>query len=242
MDKEYSVFVNAAAIVLAPCALRRTEVDDLMNSVLLAQLVADKSLLRAPAVDWYATYLEVLSVAWISAAKRRKDLQPQKEDTHSPLEWVAAIPLDDQVDQQQRIMAVMERIAALPGSLPAMGIVRKHVQKQYEPDAAQSPSSSSPVRLLVIVAQSPVSMAGVYLQFNTAKVIEANPWRQCFDGKDIDGCVTARYFRTQLSETLFAPAREVIARKVAAAVGDNIVDITKAIDDSGVLPAQEVCR
>lgn len=79
MDKEYSVFVNAAAIVLAPCALRRTEVDDLMNSVLLAQLVADKSLLRAPAVDWYATYLEVLSVAWISVAKRRKDLQPQKK-------------------------------------------------------------------------------------------------------------------------------------------------------------------
>ncbi|KQW41060.1 MULTISPECIES: hypothetical protein [Pseudomonas] len=241
MDKEYSVFVNAAAIVLAPCALRRTEVDDLMNSVLLAQLVANKSLQRAPAADWHATYLEVLSVAWISAAKRRKDLQPQRENTHSPLEWVAAIPLDDQVDQQQRIMAVMERIAALPGSLSAMGIVRKHVQKQYELDAVQSPSSS-PVRLLVIVAQSPVSMAGVYVQFNTAKVIEANPWGQCFDGKDIDGCVTARYFRTQLSETLFAPAREVIARKVASAVGDNIVDITKAIDDSVVLPAEEVCR
>nr|BFE91773.1 hypothetical protein GCM10020185_23090 [Pseudomonas brassicacearum subsp. brassicacearum] len=101
-----------------------------MNSVLLAQLVADKSLLRAPAVDWYATYLEVLSVAWISAAKKAKgSAAAKKEDTHSPLEWVAAIPLDDQVDQQQRIMAVMERIAALPGSLPAMGIVRKHVQK-----------------------------------------------------------------------------------------------------------------
>lgn len=242
MNKEYSVFVNAAAIVLVPGALRRMEVADLMNSVLLAQLVANKSQQRAPAADWYATYMDVLSVAWISGAKRRKDLQPQKEKNHSPLEWVAAIPLDDQLDQQQQIMAVMDRIAALPGSLPAMGILRKHVQKQYELDPTQDASSSSPVRLLVIVAQSPVSMSGVYVQFNTAKAIEANPWKQCFDGKDIDGCVTARYFRTQLSETMFAPAREVIARKVAAVVGDNITDITKAIDDSGVPPAAEVCR
>ncbi|SEC98436.1 hypothetical protein [Pseudomonas kilonensis] len=242
MDKAYSVFVNAAAIVLVPSIVRDAAVDDLMNSVLLAQLVANKNLQRIPNADWYGSYMDVLRVAWISGAKRRKDLLPKQEGTSSPLEWVAAIPLDDRPDQQQQIMAVLDRVAALPGSLPALSILRKHMQKHNEPDPPQSPSSSSPVRLLVIVAHSPVSMTGICLQFNTGKSIDANPWRQGFDGKDIDGCVSARYVRMQLSETLFAPARDVIARKVAAFVGDNIADITKAIDDSDALPAEEVCR
>ena len=242
MDKEYSVFVNAAAIVLVSSTVRGTGVEDLMNSVLLAQLVANKSLQRSPSADWYASYMDVLSVAWIAGAKRRKDLLPKQDAASSPLEWVTAIPLDDRPDQQQQIMAVLDRVAALPGSLPALSILRKHMQKPNEPEPTQSPSASSPVRLLVIVAHSPVSMTGICLQFSTGKEINANPWGQCFDGKDIDGCVSARYLRMQLSETLFAPAREVIARKVGTVVDDNVVDITGLIEDSVVRPAEEVGR
>ncbi|WP_339478504.1 MULTISPECIES: hypothetical protein [unclassified Pseudomonas] len=242
MDKEYSIFVNAAAIVLVSSSVRETAVDDLMNSVLLAQLVANKTLQRIPRADWYDSYMEVLSVAWVSGAKRRKDLLPKKEGVSSPLEWVAAIPLDDRLDQQQQIMTVLGRVAALPGSLPALSILRKQMQKHNEPDPTPNPSSSSSMRLLVIVAHSPVSMTGLCLQFSTGKAIDANPWGQCFDDKDIDGCVSARYFHMQLSETLFAPAREVIARKVGAVVGDHVAQITEAIEDLALCPAEEVGR
>lgn len=240
MDKDYSVFVNAAAIVLVPATVGRTEVDDLMNSVLLAQLVADKRLQRTPTADWYGTYRDVLSTIWVASAKERQDLLPKKDSTGSPLEWMQAIPLDERADQQQQIVAVLERVAALAGSLPAMGILRKHAQTHDEPDATQDPSASRAVRLLVIVAQSPVSMASLHLQFNTASALGANPWGQRFDGRDIEGCVSARHFQLHLSETLFAPAREAIARKVRAVVADNVADITRAIEDS--VPAEEVDR
>ncbi|WP_250964100.1 hypothetical protein [Pseudomonas sp. CG7] len=112
MDKEYSVFVNAAAVVLVPSSAGQTGADDLMNSLLLAQLVANKSLQRLPIADWYGAYMDVLNVAWVSGTKRRKDLWPKKEDSNSPLKWVAAFPLDDRPDQQQQIMAVLARVAA----------------------------------------------------------------------------------------------------------------------------------
>ncbi|MFW9268658.1 hypothetical protein ACLK1G_15870 [Pseudomonas sp. NR3] len=242
MDEEYSVFVNAAAVVLVPSSAREAGADDLMNSLLLAQLVANKSLQRLPIADWYGAYMDVLNVAWVSGTKRRKDLWPKKEDVNSPLKWAAAFPLDDRPDQQQQIMAVLARVAALSGTLPAMGILRKHAQKQSEADPTLLPPSSKPVRLLVIVAQSAVSITGLCLQFNTGKVIDANPWGQRFDAEGIDGAVSVRYVRMQLSETLFAPAREVIARKVGALVADNVVDISEAIHDAVAPSVEEVGR
>jgi hypothetical protein len=221
MDKDCSIFVNAAAIILVPADIPKAKTDDLMNSVLLAQLVANKNLQHAPTANWYDAYVAVLGNFWISSSRTRQDRQPEKESVGSPLEWIDALPLGT---QRAQIIAALSRVARLPGSLPAMGIMRRHAQQPYEPGPIR------PVRLLVIVAQSPVSITGCYLRFNTRHVLDPNPWGQRFNAQDIDGCVSACYFQAHLSEILFAPAREVIARKIETVVGDNVVDVTKAID------------
>lgn len=227
-----SVFINAGAIVLLPSAPEGGNTDDLMNSVLLAQLVANKSLLRKPPADWYDTYVKVLSDYWVSSLKSRQDLLPVPEGTASPLEWIAAMPLGELGDERRAVMESLGCVARLPGSLPAMDILHGHVQKQHE-SAEQSCAQPRPVRLMVVVAQPPASMTCLYLQFSTLQAVDPNPWAQRFASKDLDGCVSVRYFQAHLSEILYAPARKFVARKVEAATGANIADISGAVSALG---------
>ena len=239
MAREYSVFVNAAAIVLLPSNPAESATNDLMNSVLLAQLVANKRAEAASAVDWYDTYVGVLGDFWLTSARSRQDIQPGKDDTASPLEWIAAVLASSTEDEARLVTALLKGIARLSDSLPAMSLLRKHVQKESDDEPAEISLQSKPVRLLVIVAQDNASMTCVCLQFKTRQKLDPNPWGQRFQVEDMEGCVSAHFFHAHLSEILYAPARELIARKVEGALSDNTVDITEAIDALAFLPTEE---
>lgn len=239
MAREYSVFVNAAAIVLLPCNSVEPATNDLMNSVLLAQLVANKRTETTSAVDWYDTYVGVLGDFWITSARSRQDIQLGKDDTASPFEWIAAVLESSAEDEARLVMALLKGIARLSDSLPAVSLLRKHVQKESDDEPAEIPLQSKPVRLLVIVAQDNASMTSVCLQFKTRQMLDPNPWGQRFHFEDMEGCVSTHFFYAHLSETLYAPVREVIARKVEGVLSDNIVDITEAINALAFLPTEE---
>jgi hypothetical protein len=237
MAREYSVFVNAAAIVLLPSNPVESATNDLMNSVLLAQLVANKRAEAMSAVDWYDTYVGVLGDFWLTSARSRQDIQLGKDDTASPLEWIAAVLASSA--EARLVTPLLKGIARLSDSLPAMGLLRKHVQKESDDEPAEISLQSKPVRLVVIVAQDNASMTSVCLQFKTRQMLDPNPWGQRFHVEDMEGCVSAHFFHAHLSETLYAPAREAIARKVEGVLSDNIVDITEAIDALAFLPTEE---
>lgn len=239
MAREYSVFVNAAAIVLLPSNPVESATNDLMNSVLLAQLVANKRAEATSAVDWYETYVGVLGDFWLTSARSRQDIQPGKDDTASPLEWIAAVLASSTEDEARLVTALLKGVARLSDSLPAMGLLRKHVQKESDDEPAEISLQSKPVRLVVIVAQDNASMTSVCLQFKTRQMLDPNPWGQRFHVEDMEGCVSAHFFHAHLSETLYAPAREAVARKVEGVLSDNIVDITEAIDALAFLPTEE---
>jgi hypothetical protein len=230
MNKDSSIFIVAGAIVIVPAGVPKPNADDLMNSLLLAQLVANKHLQRAPTVSWYDSFMGVLGDFWVSLSKTRQDWQPEKESVGAPLDWIDKLPLGD---QRADIIAVLSRVARLPGSMPAMATLRRHAQLPY------GPAPASPVHLLVIMMQGPVSMSGFFMQFNTGQVVDPNPWGQRFYDRDINGSVSACYFQAHLSEILFAPARGAIALKIEAVVGDNVADITAAINALEAPPTEE---
>lgn len=239
MTKEYSVFVNTAAIVFLPSNPVDPATNDLMNSVLLAQLVANKRAEAVGAVDWYDTYFGVLSDFWLTSVRSRQDIPLGKDDTASPLEWISSVLAHSAENEVQRVTALLEGIAGLSGSLPAMSLLRKHVQKESDDEPAEIPLQSKPVRLLVIVAQDNASMTCVCLQFKTRQKLDPNPWGQRFDAEDMEGCVSAHFFHAHLSEILYAPARELIARKVEGVLSDNIADITQVIGALAFQPTRE---
>lgn len=241
MANEFSMFVNAAAIVLIPSTSVEARNSDLMNSLLLAQLVATKREQASPATPWYDSFVKVLGDYWISNIKTRQDMRPEKNSTASPLEWIAPALANGSSEQRRVVMASLENIARLQGSLPAMTALRAHVQKAPDPDQGESSSQSSPVRLLVIAAQGEASMACICLQFNTRQVVDPNPWGQRFNADDIDGCVSAHFFNAHLAETLYAPAREAIARKVDGVFwSDNTADITEAVESLADFSTEEI--
>ncbi|MGF6327202.1 hypothetical protein ABH909_000080 [Pseudomonas sp. BS3782 TE3695] len=237
MAKDYSVFVNAAAVVLLPGKPVDSTTNDLMNSVLLAQLVANKRTEATRTIDWYDTYVGVLGDFWLTSVRSRQDIHLKKNDIASPLEWVVAVLASD--IEAQQVMRLLEVVARLPDSLPGMSLLRKHVLKESDSELADIPSQPRPVRLLVIVEQDNGSMSSVCLQFKTRQMLEINPWGQRFHAEDMEGYVSAHFFHAHLSETLYAPVRAAIAGKVEGKLSDTIADITEAISTSAVLPIEE---
>jgi hypothetical protein len=227
MSREWSVYVNGAAIVLLPLSLTRSATNDLMNSVLLAQLVANKRVEASYTSGWYEAYVSVLDDFWLRNVKIWQDFQLDEDNPASPLEWASALLVRGN-EVEARAVSALESVAQLPGSSPGMSVFRKHVQKVVDGDQTEIASQSNSVRLLVIVAHDNTSMTCVCLQFKTRQAIGENPCGQRFNAKDIDGHVSAHLFDAQLFETLYAPAREAIARKVKEASSDNIVDVTEA--------------
>lgn len=65
MSCEYSVLIVGACVVIIPAADGAAHYKDLVDSVLLAQLIANKKLEKAPDVDWYNAYVEFLDDYWL---------------------------------------------------------------------------------------------------------------------------------------------------------------------------------
>lgn len=107
MNCKYSVLIVAGAVVLIPPADKPERYQDLINSLLLAQLAANKKLEKNPGIGWYDVYMEFLDKYWLRHFRARLDLSVAQGNSVSIVDWVVAPEFEDAVEQCGVANAVM---------------------------------------------------------------------------------------------------------------------------------------
>lgn len=226
MVDEYLTMVVGNSIVVVPEIEGAAAYDDLINSILLAQLVANKKIEKKPEVIWYDAYMEVLDAYW---------LRPQKANQtwgfrHNAEELVpnafTAMLTHGALGNAHTIAAVLARIAKLPDEEPALQLLRSHMQASVEPARAKVSAAATSVRLLVIDAKSPTSITSAYVEFKTRKVLSPNPFQQSYQSGDLHGLVHVHHACETLVEQLYGPVRAAIAIKVRDRLVGNVATLT----------------
>ena len=226
MVDEYLTMVVGNSIVAVPEVEGAAAYDDLINSILLAQLVANKKIEKKPEVIWYDAYMEVLDAYW---------LRPQKANQtwgfrHNAEELVpnafTAMLTHGALGNAHTIAAVLARIAKLPDEEPALQLLRSHMQASVEPARAKVSAAATSVRLLVIDAKSPTSITSACVEFKTRKVLSPNPFQQSYQSGDLHGLVHVHHACETLVEQLYGPVRAAIAIKVRDRLVGNVATLT----------------
>lgn len=237
MSCEYSVLIVGACVVIIPAAEGATQYKDLVDSVLLAQLIANKKIEKAPDIDWYNAYVEFLDDYWLRHTRARQEWPVAQDSVESVSEWAIAALSQDAVDKGSATAATLQRLARLSGNEPAMGLLRGHMQKISTDESGDVLAPAKAVRLLVVIAQTPTSVASVYIELKTRQIISANPLAQRHLAEDVQGRVCMRYASANLSGTLYGPVRDAIALKVREKYQDNVAMVTLTDDAS----TMEIC-
>ncbi|MEN5046369.1 hypothetical protein [Pseudomonas koreensis] len=222
MNCKYSVLIVAGALVLIPPADKPERYQDLINSLLLAQLAANKKLEKNPGIGWYDVYMEFLDKYWLRHFRARLDLSVAQGNSVSIVDWVVAPEFEDAVEQCGVANAVMRRLAALSSSEPAIGLLRGYMQKSASDESTDQSDVAMTVRLLAVEAHSPMSMSSVYIEFETGRLLADNPLAELFQAEDIRGSVCRRSASAKLSEALYGPVRSAIALKVQDRLEANV--------------------
>lgn len=236
MSCECSVLIVGACVVIIPAADGATQYKDLIDSVLLAQLIANKKIEKAPEIDWYNAYVEFLDDYWLRRTRARLEWPVAQDSVESVSDWVIAAISKDTVDKGGATAATLQRLARLSGNEPAMGLLRGHMQK-ISTDESGVLAPAKAMRLLVVIAQTPTSLTSVYIELKTRQIISANPLAQRHLAEDVQGSVCMRYASANLSGTLYGPVRDAIALKVKEKYQDNVAMVTLTYDAS----TMEIC-
>lgn len=213
MKLDYSVLIVGACVMLLPAADDADSYSDLVNSVLLAQLAASKKVEKSQGTDWYDAYIQLMDDYWLRYARARQDWSVNEGDVESVSEWISGAIAKGDSQNASAAVATLQRLAQLSGAEPFMALLRAHVQRNMSlPGEAHAPAG--PVRLLAIIASTPMRISSVYVEFQAHGSIELNPLAQRYEARDIQGAVCLRYAKASLSETLYGPVRDAIALKV----------------------------
>lgn len=225
MKDRYSVFINAGAVILLPTDMREQERRDVLNSVLFAQLVANK---KYPALsqpgEWYGAYREVLQNGWLQKAVTWDRFTLNAPAKCNMVAWVGK-QLEAHVDRAvvAEVTRLLNCIAQLSCTLPAIDLLREHVQGPRQPEPAYR------VRLQVILAQPGPVLNSVCVEFETGQVI-SNPLGSLFSADQVLGNIQLRCFQANLSDALYAPLREAIVKKLGDKAAENIFDISAVVE------------
>lgn len=234
MNEAYSASVSAGAVVLFPEGIPGQQQEDVLYSVLLAQLVANKRFSKvADPSGWHDTYLEVLKDSWLRARDEWDSFSPEKHSQFTILEWVRnALKkcLPDQLVSEAA--CAVTNVAQLPGTVPAIQLLREHIQVSIVSEM-ENPSDA-PVyrlRLLIIVTQTGPSLNSVYVEFKITQPIELNPLAQVFCSDKLVGNVTLNIFQAYLSAELHESRRGPIIKKLGDHTRKKIAAVTHLDED-----------
>jgi hypothetical protein len=229
MNCEYSVLVVGTGVVLFPVAEAPSLYNDLINSVLLAQLAADKKIEKTPDTVWYNDYMGFLDKYWLRHSRVRQEWSIAPDNVESVGDWFIAAISKDPVKQRTAAAATLQQLTRLTGSEPALELLRRQMQRV-------SAYGSRDVRLLVVVAHTPTSVSSLYMELRTDRAIDCNPLAQRYHSEDVAGTVCMRYADANLSETLYSPVRDAIALKVRGRLNDSVATLT--LQDGGLATAR----
>lgn len=226
MVDEYLTMVVGNSIVVVPEVEGAAAYDDLINSILLAQLVANKKIEKKPEVIWYDAYMEVLDAYWLRPQKANQTWGFRHNAEELGPNAFAAMLTHGALGNAHTIAAVLARFAKLPDEEPALQLLRSHMQALVEPAPAKVSAPLTSVRLLVIDAKSPTSITSAYVEFKTRKVLSPNPFQQSYQSGDLHGLVHVHHACETLVEQLYGPVRAAIAIKVRDRLAGNVATLT----------------
>jgi hypothetical protein len=237
MNEHYLVFVNAGVIVLLARDMSDGEKLDVLNSVLFAQLVANKKCPGFAQVQaWYDTYREVLKNGWLQREAAWRNFPADAASTFKFVDQLKC-QMEDHVDPTtvDEVIRVLDGLAQLPVTLPAIDVLRGQVLKLEGGKSLETTSGSGcKVRLQVIIAQSGPMLHSFYMEFETTEQVVSNPLGQVFRADNILGNIQLNYFQANLSAALYEPLRDAVIKKMGGQARENIFQVSGA-DGSGLL-------
>lgn len=226
MTRLYQLLAVGHAVLALPESGHSSDYDDLVQSSLLAQLVANKKIEDAKVESWYDAYIAVLDDFWVRSLKSREDFSVAQAGTGSAKEWATTV-LANNAGNDPALGGLMAYAAQITDGVSA-------VQTLPEPPGEALVQTPRPalqvVRLLAVAAQSPTSISSLYLEFKTRQTLSANPWSQRFASAEVEGPVCVRYARATLSQTLYALSRQAVARKLGDRLAQNVAPLAEAIE------------
>ena len=240
MESDYSVLVVGAAILLVPGAAKPGDYDDVINSVLFAQLVANKQVAKDSSVDWYDTYSQVLDNFWLRFVKTREDnhLGPESAASAATLIVAAMAKMED--DLGRLTAEGMSRLVKTPESHPAIDVLRRHMHKAGDVSVERTTEAAEGAHMLVIVARTPDLLSSVYIRFQTLQALDRHPLVTLGRGADLRGVITLRCAQANLSEDLYRLARESVALKIKDRIAANVALLTVGDELCAVDPSREI--
>jgi hypothetical protein len=228
MDCSYSFVVVGSALVIVSGADRLAIGTDVINSLLLAQLVANKEVERNPARNWYDACLQVLDDFWVRHSRAQNTWRPPQESSESAVDWIAAAMGDGNLSEGQTIAAAVRRVSDVPGADPAIDMLRRHLQSDHVGEVPEAVEVLRKTRLLVVLAQSPNSLTSVYLEFQSHQEIGPNPFAQLYRASDLQGSICMRYDQAKLAEVIYGPVRKAVALKVQGKLEANVAIVNES--------------
>lgn len=227
MSERYSAFINAGAVVLLSPDMTEQERQDVLHSTLFAQLVADKKYPHPDNADkWYESYQGVLKDNWLQKVTAWQNFTIAENSSFTVADWVRS-QWEQSVPQDLSVpaMRALDSVARLSGDSAAIELLRKNVLKVNEGDSLETISGCK-VRLLVVLAQRGPTLNSVYLEFESAGDIAANPLRQLFSSDNVKSDVVLKRWQADLSNALYRPVRERIIKKLGDKAAQNILAVS----------------
>lgn len=224
MKDDFFLIAVGSALLIVSKAHKVHAYDDLVSSVLLAQLVANKKVEKESVQDWYDSYVSVLDDFWLRSSRARRDVQVNAGVSTTPLQWLASLGAVAPLVNGPMFAEALAQAAGIASTESAMSVMHKHMEKPSVTEALPVPRSVKDVHMLVILAPTPTLFDSVYLEFRTRQETCFTPWAR-FQSEDLEGPVCIRTARARLSETLYQRARDAIAMKVRDKIDGNVVHL-----------------
>ncbi|MCP1474233.1 hypothetical protein ABIA54_001680 [Pseudomonas sp. EB276 TE3739] len=226
MADNWLILVVGASILVLPETDELEVYDDLVDSTLLAQLVANKKVEKSPGLNWYDAYVGVLDDFWLRQQKSSQTWTVSNETEETSLDFFTTALTRGALGHTRTMTNVLARMAKMAGEEPAIQLLRNCMTIAETGQAITAPASSMDVRLLVTCANSPSSITTSHVQFKTREALTSNPLQQVYQPDDVRGVVQANHARATLSETLYRSARKAIALKVRDRRASSVARLT----------------
>jgi len=227
MESDCSVLIVGAAVLLMPDSARLGDYSDVINSVLFAQLSANKQVTKDSSVDWYDAYSQVLDSLWLRSVKTREDFDLKPDSATSATTLIVAAMAEIEKDLATLTAEAMFRVVNASDSNRAINVLRTHMHKSGDTSVEQSPEAAENAHMLVIVARTPDSLSSVYISYQNCPPLNSHPRVLPGLGAELQGLITLRCAQANLSETLYRLAREGIALRLKDRIAANVVLFTE---------------
>lgn len=226
MDDQYSVFIDAGAVVLLSSALLEQERQDVLNSVLFAQLVANKKYPKFARADgWYETYLGVLKDSWLQRSVAWDSFAVDDASKRAMVNWVEnRLEAPSARTTIAHVMRAFNDVVHLPDTHPAIERLREQTLRPENDEDGDSPASCN-VRVQIIVARQGLLMDSLFVEFKTTGQGANDPLGHLFSTEHVQGNIYLRWFNANLSPVLYGSIREAVVRKLGDKAANNILAV-----------------